>query len=376
MGVLALQRIGRSLSSYAMDRRRLMKWLGLGGLAAVGGGAAANATAGNRYYQGPASDHFDGTVFFNPGGKPPGSFGDLMRWQFGGGRAKWPAEWVSPHGRAKPQERIHGDGLRVTMVGHATMLIQTAGLNILTDPVWSDRVSPFTFAGPKRINPPGIAFDDLPPIELVLVSHNHYDHLDTATLARLKAEHDPQVITPLGNDSIIRDAVPGIRVSAHDWGETVLCGSVPIHLEPVHHWSARGMGDRRMALWAGFVVETPAGSIYHVGDTGFHDGINYRAAASKFGGFRLAILPFGAYEPRWFMKSQHQDPDEAVEGMLLANAAFAAGHHWGTFQLTNEPIDEPRQRLAAALDRAGVDAECFRPMLPGEAWDVPVGPSV
>ncbi len=352
-----------------------MKWLGLGGIAAIGGGAAAHATSGNRYYRGPVSDHFDGTVFFNPDGRPPGGFTDLMRWQFGGGRAMWPAERPSPHPAARPAERVDGEGLSVTMVGHASMLIQTAGLNILTDPVWSDRVSPFSFAGPKRINAPGIAFDDLPPIDLVLVSHNHYDHMDVATLARLKEAHDPQVITPLGNDTIIRGAVPGMRVTAHDWGETALCGTIPVHLEPAHHWSARGMGDRRMALWASFVIEAPAGRIYHVGDTGFHQGINYRAAADKHGEFRLAILPFGAYEPRWFMQSQHQDPDEAVDGMLLSRSAFAAGHHWGTFQLTNEPIDEPRQRLAAALEKRGVDASRFRPMLPGEVWQVPRIPS-
>jgi L-ascorbate metabolism protein UlaG (beta-lactamase superfamily) len=349
----------------------MMKWLGVGGLATVGGGVAVQAQAGNRYYDGPESDHFDGSVFFNPQGKPPARFADLMRWQLGGGRATWPAEWPSPFEPAKPEPRVEGNRLVVTMVGHATLLIQTAGLNILTDPVWSQRVSPFSFVGPSRANPPGISFEDLPPVDLVLLSHNHYDHLDVATLARLKAAHDPQIITPLGNDVIVRRSVPDIRVAAHDWGDTAICGSVPVHVEPVHHWSARGMGDRRMALWAGFVIETPGGNIYVVGDTGFHGGTNYRAAAEKHGGFRLAILPIGAYEPRWFMEAQHQNPAEAVEGMLLANASFAAGHHWGTFQLTNEPVEEPRQLLEAALDARGVARERFRPMLPGEAWEVP-----
>ncbi len=132
----------------------------------------------NPYYQGPQSDHFDGEIFFNPGGGPPRGLADLLRWQFGGGRAKWPSSWPSPFPPAKPAQRIDGDGLRVTMVGHASLLIQAAGLNILVDPVWSSRVSPLSFAGPKRVNAPGIAFEDLPPIDLVLVSHNHYDHLD------------------------------------------------------------------------------------------------------------------------------------------------------------------------------------------------------
>ncbi len=331
--------------------------------------------AANPYYSGPASDHFDGTVFFNPGGITPGSLLSLLKWQLGGGRARWPASWPSPFSPAKPADRIDGSGLRVTIIGHATLLVQTAGLNFLTDPVWSARASPFSFAGPHRVNPPGIQFDALPPIDVVLLSHNHYDHLDIATLARLKAAHDPLVITPLGNDTIVKRGVPGMRVVTGDWGDRVeIEEKAVVHFEPAHHWSARGMRDRRMALWAAFVVETPAGKIYHIGDTGFHDGLNYRAAADKHGGFRLAILPIGAYEPRWFMKAQHQNPEEAVEGMRLANAAFAAGHHWGTFQLTNEPVEEPRQQLQEALSASNIALDRFRAMQPGEVWDVPKAP--
>lgn len=349
-----------------------MKWLGLGGLAVAGGGAAAGqALSGNRYYSGPRSDHFDGRQFFNPGGRPPAGFADLMRWQLGGGRARWQAEHPSPFPPARPAARVGGDRLVVTMVGHATLLIQVAGLNILTDPVWSARASPFSFAGPARVVPPGIGFDDLPPIDLVLVSHNHYDHLDIATLARLHAVHDPLVITPLGNDAIIAGGAPAMRIAVHDWGQSVATDAAIVHVVPTHHWSARGMADRRMALWAAFVIETTAGMIYVVGDTGFHDGINYREAAARFGGFRLAILPIGAYEPRWFMEPQHQNPDEAVRGMVMANAAHAIGHHWATFQLTNEPWDEPRAHLATALAVHGVAPERFRAMLAGEVWEVP-----
>jgi L-ascorbate metabolism protein UlaG (beta-lactamase superfamily) len=365
----------RSAYLARMNRRGILKWLGLGGTTALGAGTmlATGAAAGNRYYSGPLSDHFDGTLFFNPGGKPPGAFRDLLRWQLGEERNRWPPSFPSPFPQARPEPRVDGGDMRVTMVGHATLLIQVAGLNILTDPVWSDRCSPFSFAGPRRVCPPGIDFDALPPIDLVLLSHNHYDHLDLPTLRQLEAAHAPQVVTPLGNDTIVKAAIPGMRVSAHDWGETVEFGPLAIHLEPVHHWSARGMADRRMALWAGFVVETPAGRIYQVGDTGFHDGINYRAAADRYGGFRLAILPFGAYEPRWFMSPQHQDPAEAVEGMLLANADHVAGHHWATFQLTNEPIEAPRRELYEALDAKGITRDRFRPMRPGEVWDVPAG---
>lgn len=325
----------------------------------------------NRYYKGPKSDHFDGTVFFNPQGVPPRPVSDLLKWQVLGKRVPWPQEWPSPFAPAVPEQRIEGEALRLTMIGHACMLIQTACMNVLTDPVWAERCSPSSWIGPKRVNPPGIAFENLPPIDLVLLSHNHYDHMDLDSLKRLHLEHGAKVVTPLGNDAILREQIPGIDVLAGDWGDAFEAGPLKVHIEPTHHWSARGIGDRRMALWGSFVIEGPAGRIYHVGDTGFHQGRNYRAAAEKHGGFRLAILPIGAFEPRWFMEGQHQDPDEAVRGMLLCNAEFAAGHHWATFHLTNEAIDSPRIRLHQALDREGIARERFRAMMPGEVWDIP-----
>lgn len=356
-----------------MKRRTLVKWLGISGFAAAGGGglAVTRSHAANRYYSGPVSDHFDGRIFFNPGGTPPRKFTDLLRWQLSDGRKKWPEKWPSPFAGAKPDARVGDTAMRVTMVGHATLLIQTGGVNILTDPLWSERASPVQFAGPKRVNAPGIAFDDLPPIDLVLLTHNHYDHLDVDTLRRLRSVHDPLVVTPHGNDAIVHESIPDMRVTAGDWGDAFTSHGLTLHFEPVHHWSARGMFDRRMALWAGFVIEGAAGRIYHVGDTGFHEGRNYRAAAEKYGGFRLAVLPIGAYEPRWFMKGQHQNPVEAVEGFQLCGAAFAAGHHWGTVQLTNEAIEEPRQAVHLVLDERGIERDRFRPLQPGEAWDVP-----
>jgi L-ascorbate metabolism protein UlaG (beta-lactamase superfamily) len=326
----------------------------------------------NGYYQGPKSDHFNGRRFFNPGGIPPLGFREFWRWKTKDKAEVWPKLFVSPFAGAKPEERIDGDRLRVTMIGHASLLIQVAGLNILTDPVWSERVSPVWFAGPKRHNPPGVALSDLPPIDIILVTHNHYDHLDLATLKALHRAHSPRIVTPLGNDTVIEKAVRKARLSVTDWGDaTRLDNDITIHTEPCHHWSARGSRDRRMALWAAFVIETPAGKIYHIGDTGFHDGINYRAAAERHGGFRLANLPIGAYEPRCFMQAQHQNPQEAVEGMMLANAAHAVGHHWGTFQLTNEAHDAPVRALDVALAEKRLDPARFRALRPGEACDVP-----
>jgi L-ascorbate metabolism protein UlaG (beta-lactamase superfamily) len=356
-----------------MNRRSFFKWTGLGAVAALAGGfTARSAMAGNKYYSGPVSDHFDGKLFFNPGGEEPSGFFNLLRWKLNGKNIAWPDSFPSPFPQAMPETRVSGDRLVVTMVGHACMLIQVAGLNILTDPVWSERTSPVSFAGPKRANPPGIRVGDLPPIDIVLVTHNHYDHLDLETLWVLQGRDKPRFVTPLGNDGIIRSRVPDARITVMDWGSREeMAPGVSFHCEPCHHWSARGLGDRRMALWAAFVFETPAGKVYHIGDTGFHSGINYRAAKQKHGGFRLANLPFGAYEPRWFMKAQHQNPDEAVEGMLLCNAAFVAGHHWGTFKLTDEGVEQPVEALHAALDSRGIGRDRFQPMRPGQVFDVP-----
>ncbi len=325
----------------------------------------------NRYYSGPASDHFDGQRFFNPEGIAPSSLRDVLKWQLGGGKKKWPTRYPSPYAD-KPPARVTGGDLRVSFVGHATVLLQTAGLNILTDPVWSNRASPVPFAGPKRVNPPGIALEDLPDIDVVLLSHNHYDHLDLKTLSALKKRGNPLIVTPLGNDKILHKHDRDFRIAVGDWGDTIsLSADVSVSFEPAHHWSARTAGDRCFALWAAFVLQTPHGRIYHIGDTGFHDGVNFNAVREKYGDFRLAIIPFGAYEPRWFMKGQHQNPDEAVRAHRMCNAAYTLGHHWGTFQLTNESIGDQLSALDRARLEHGVAVDRFRALQPGQVWDVP-----
>jgi L-ascorbate metabolism protein UlaG (beta-lactamase superfamily) len=323
--------------------------------------------ARNRYYAGPPSDHFDGVRFFNPGqagtDRSPAA---LLRWRMGGGRARWPSQ-VANGPAAKPPERA--GGLRITMVGHASVLIQTAGRNLLVDPVWSERASPLRWAGPKRVNAPGVAFADLPPIDAVLITHNHYDHLDLATLRRLWSAHRPRFIAPLGNEALIATAIGAGRTETADWGDTIAIGNdVRVTMVPAHHWSARGYGDRRMALWCGFVIQTPAGAVYNSGDTAYGDGRLFADIATRFGAPDAAILPIGAYEPRWFMKDQHADPDEAVRIMMACGAGQALGVHWGTFQLTNEPRLEPKEALAAALERHGIARARFLAFEPGDVW--------
>lgn len=353
-----------------MTRRKLLKSLGLGSVALSASAFwATRSHAENPYYSGPVSDHFDGKVFFNPEGTPPGKITDLLKWQFNGQRSKWPEAFDSPYHGAQPKSRITGSSVEVTHIGHATFLIQVGGKNFLTDPVWSERASPISIVGPKRINPPGVNFDDLPQIDVILLTHNHYDHMDMATLKNLVAKHDPLILTPLGNDTIIANAINNAKVQTGDWDEIIeIEDDLKIHFEPCHHWGARGMKDRRMTLWSAFTVETPNRKIYHVGDTGFHKGINFIKAVEKHQGFDVAILPIGAYEPQWFMKGQHMNPEEAVEGFKLLNAKQAIGHHWGTFQLTDEPIEEPAQKLAEALKTASIDPARFYASRPGQIW--------
>ena len=325
--------------------------------------------AKNPYYNGPKSDHFDGRVFFNPQGEQPKGLANFIKWKFMERQAKWPECYASEYDCTIPQQRIAGNALEVTLIGHATFLIQINGLNIVTDPVWSQRVSPLSFIGPKRVNPPGVKFNDLPKIDVVLLTHNHYDHLDIVTLGKLVKRDNPTIITPLGNDTIVKQTIANANVITGDWGDVLsISNNTKIHIEPCHHWSARNATDRRMALWAAFVIEAPDMKVYHIGDTGFHLGTNYKDIEVKHGQLDLAIIPIGAYAPGWFLKAQHQDPDEAVDGFKLCKAKHALGHHWGTFQLTNEPIEEPKHALEMALGKKGVIEDRFLAMTPGQVW--------
>lgn len=350
-----------------MKRRTQITLAAVPGALALGAaGWVASRRMRNPYYRGPASDHFDGLRFASQGPSTDKTARELVRWRLAGGREEWPASYPGL-GTDRPPQR--SEALRVVLIGHASLLIQVADVNILVDPVFSERASPFRFAGPRRVNPPGIAFEDLPPIDAILITHNHYDHLDIESLGPLWRTHRSRIAAPLGNDAIIRTADQAIEVGALDWGEGLaLSERVSAHLVPAYHWSARWLRDRRMALWGGFVIGTPAGPVYVAGDTAFGDGSLFRAVRERFGAPRLAILPIGAYEPRWFMENQHMNPDDAVRAMLACGAPEALGVHWGTFRLTDEGVERPLEDLAAARDAHGIAPGRFAAMRPGQVW--------
>jgi len=347
-----------------MNLSRRKVFAGAAALAAATGLAGAARLATTRYYDGPVTDHFDGTHFVGPHAVSSKGLA-FWRWQLSRNAAEWPAHVVNKAADVPPAG-VNGKELRISFVGHASFLIQSAGQNILTDPIWSERASPFTFVGPKRVREPGIAFDALPPISAILVSHNHYDHLDVVTLSRLSARDRPRVITPLGNDTIMHEYDAGIAAEARDWGERVaLAPEVAVTLAPARHWSARQLFDRNKALWSAFVINTPAGRIYFVGDSGY-DGDLFRDTRARHGAIRVAILPIGGYEPRWFMREQHMNPDEAVRACRDLGARLAIGSHFGTFRLTDEAIDAPLHALAAARSAASLLDGRFRTLAPGQ----------
>ncbi|MCB2154017.1 MBL fold metallo-hydrolase [bacterium] len=320
-------------------------------------------------YEGPESDHFDGERFSN---QVPiankNRFATFLKWRFTADPGEWRDFKPADPGPAPP-ERV-GDGeMRVTFVNHATVLLQMDGLNILTDPIWSERASPFTWIGPKRVHPPGIRFEDLPPIDAIVISHNHYDHLDLTTLKRLAKTHDPTIYVPLGNDLYLRRQ--GLtNCKAMDWWDDVkLADNVELTFVPAQHWSGRGTRDRRKTLWGGYVVKGPAGVAYYAGDTG--TGPHFEQVKERFGAPRVAMLPIGAYKPIWFMGPMHMTPREAVEAHQLLEAGTSLAVHYGTFELADDGQDDAPRDLRKARKELDVSEEEFWMLDPGEGRSVP-----
>jgi L-ascorbate metabolism protein UlaG (beta-lactamase superfamily) len=244
----------------------------------------------------------------------------------------------------------------ITWIGHATFLVQLDGLNILTDPIWSDRASPVSWGGPRRVTPPGLRFEDLPPIHLVLISHDHYDHLDLQTVARLAATHRPRFLVPLGLRAWF--AAQGITegVDELDWWESRRAGSLTVTCTPVQHWSARSWWDQNERLWSGWAVAGNAGRLFFAGDTGYYAPI-FTEIGRRLGPFDVAAVAIGAYAPPFMMRLTHTTPEEALQIAADVRATTLAAMHWGTFDMTDEPLDEPPWRLREEATRRGLDAD-------------------
>ncbi len=330
-----------------------------------------NLAAGTRRifssggYRGPVSDHFDGTRFHNA--RPiEHKLGDVVRWWRTRDNQPWQrVEHFDPP--PPPPERVDY-GLRITWINHATVLIQTAGLNILTDPIFAERASPVPWAGPRRYHPPGVAFDDLPTIDIVLISHAHYDHLDRQSVKRLVAGFDPLFVVPLGLDERLQ-RIGVQRVESRDWWQSMaLSDNVRLTLTPAQHWSRRGVFDHDTTLWAGYWLDTPGGAVYFAGDTGM--ATHFNDIRQRLGAPRVALLPIGAYEPRWFMAQQHMNPADAVDAHQIMDAQQSIGIHFATFKLTDEGQHAPAEALAVARAAAGLDPKRFIVPEFGEAVDV------
>jgi L-ascorbate metabolism protein UlaG (beta-lactamase superfamily) len=306
------------------------------------------------------SDHFDGRRFFNPTGPEPQPFSAVPR-MMREPRTPWPAHVDQP--ARHPLALDESARAVVTFISHSTFLIQTAAGNILTDPMYSQRAGPFNRFGPRRVREPAVRFDDLPPISTVLLSHNHYDHCDLRTLAMLAKCFDPLVVAPLGNAALVRSA--GIRrVEEVDWWQQAKT-ALAVTLTPAHHFSARTPWDRNRALWGGFMLSAAGARIFFAGDTAY--GPFFRDIRQRLGPIDLALLPIGAYEPRWFMQSVHMNPAEAVQAHLDLDPSQSIGMHFGTFQLTIEGIDEPLRALDDARRARDVPASRFRTIGFGES---------
>jgi L-ascorbate metabolism protein UlaG (beta-lactamase superfamily) len=313
----------------------------------------------------PAVQHFRDGRFFNPGASVQG-FTTALKWMTNRKIGPW-RKWIDSVPGPKPPARVDGSALRVTFVNHSTVLLQTEGVNILTDPVWSMRVSPVRFSGPKRHRDPGIRFEDLPPIDCLLISHNHYDHFDRPTLRRIAGTHQPVVFCPLGLASPLRQI--GFReVHELDWWQSLPWRHLRLHCVPAQHFSARTPFDRNRSLWCGWTVESPGGNLYFAGDTGFCEV--FAAIQQRLSPIRLALLPIGAFDPEWFMGPVHMTPEQAVDAREILDASLAIGIHYGTFALADDGETAPVDRLRQALN-GRKDRDQFWLLTEGEGRPVP-----
>lgn len=308
---------------------------------------------------------FENDVFHNPSRTWPKGFRDLLRWVVFEKRTPWP-RWVETDPQAVIKEKIEKNEIHCVMINHATLLIQTSEGNILTDPVFSDRISPFSWLGPSRRKAAGIKIKNLPNIDYVLISHNHYDHMDIPSLYEIWRKFDPFFILPLKNFHFLFEA--GIHTSKTAelswWQKHQASKNLIFTLTPAQHWSSRSLKDRNKALWGGFWIQNGGQSVFFAGDTGYAD--HFLEIKKRLGKPTLSLLPIGAYEPRWFMRDQHMNPEDAVQAHLDLETEKSIAIHWGTWPLTYEGMAEPVTQLRQALEKLSVSPDQFLVLENGE----------
>ncbi len=322
------------------------------------GALMAGTVSCSTGYTGKVRENFDGEKFRNLVPTSEKSVWDLLRWRM---TREVVGDWnyvTHPPDEEKLPARVEGDELLVTFVNHSTVLLQTAGVNVLTDPIWSERCSPVSFAGPARQHAPGIAFDDLPPIDAVLVSHNHYDHMDLPSLRRLFERDAPVFIVGLANGGILKDAGITAGLVELDWWDAhEIAPGVRVHGVPAQHWSARTRLDTNLMLWMGFVLESAGGPVFFAGDTGA--GPHFEMIQERYGAPRFSLLPIGAFLPRWFMKDNHLSPVDALVAHRQLQSRESMAIHFGTFELGDDGQYHARDELLALLNAAGISQDEF-----------------
>jgi len=319
-----------------------------------------------RYY-GPVSDHFDGTKFYYKGSSH--SFSDMVKWLREMKTVKWP-DWVDDPFWPKPVEKVADRELRVTYINHATTLIQIDGINILTDPIWSERAGPFSWLGARRVRNPGVKMEDLPKIDVILISHDHNDHLDLRTLRKLNEKHHPKILVGLGVSSVLGSIHSDEIVELDWWQNDVLDKSnLKFTFVPAMHNSGRSLFGSNRTLWGGFVIEGKGGNVYFSGDTGYADF--FKEIQKRFGSFRLTVLPLGSYEKRWYMKNQHMNPEDSVKVHKMLNSKQSVGIHYSTFlEHPEQTIDAHEKDLKEALEKYSIPQLDFWILKFGEGRDV------
>lgn len=300
-------------------------------------------------YEGPITDHFDGKKFYNPGGNEMGSFKELFRYQLKNKSVKWPDLTDSLYQKTDLKTKVDND-IRFKQINHATVLIQHAGLNIITDPVFSKRASPFSFMGPKRKRNPSVKIDDLPPIDVILISHDHYDHLDVKAIQFITSKYNSKVLVGLGLKNFL-EKFDIKNIEELDWEESIYVNDVKFTFYKSKHWSNRFASPYK-TLWGSWFIKSPEKHIYFAGDTAYDKHFN--KIKENFPPIDLALIPIGAYVPRSFMKYVHMDPQEALQAHLDLNPKISLAIHWGTFKLTGESMYDPIEELQESMDSLNI----------------------